>query len=119
MEINKPFYHHPKEKSGVAILILDGEDIKIRNVISDKEGHYTTIKESVFQEVIIILNVSVPKNSASGVPVHSVAEMNLTRNHEVAGSIPGLTQWVRIQRFCELWCGSQMQFGSHIAVAVA
>ena len=22
-------------------------------------------------------------------------EMNLTRNHEVAGSIPGLTQWVK------------------------
>jgi len=23
------------------------------------------------------------------------AEMNPTRNHEVAGSIPGLTQWVK------------------------
>ena len=23
------------------------------------------------------------------------AEMNLTRNHKVAGSIPGLTQWVK------------------------
>ena len=23
------------------------------------------------------------------------AEMNLTRNHEVAGSIPGLSQWVK------------------------
>ena len=23
------------------------------------------------------------------------AEMNSTRNHEVAGSIPGLTQWVK------------------------
>ena len=23
------------------------------------------------------------------------AEMNLTRNHEVAGSIPGLTQWLK------------------------
>ena len=26
---------------------------------------------------------------------HGTAEMNLTRNHEVAGSIPGLTQWVK------------------------
>ena len=25
---------------------------------------------------------------------HGAAEMNPTRNHEVAGSIPGLTQWV-------------------------
>ena len=25
----------------------------------------------------------------------SAAEMNLTRNHEVVGSIPGLTQWAK------------------------
>ena len=25
---------------------------------------------------------------------YSVAETNLTRNHEVAGSIPGLAQWL-------------------------
>ena len=26
---------------------------------------------------------------------HGAVEMNLTRNHEVAASIPGLTQWVK------------------------
>ena len=26
---------------------------------------------------------------------HGAVETNLTRNHEVSGSIPGLTQWVK------------------------
>ena len=29
------------------------------------------------------------------------------RIYEDAGSIPGLTQWIRIQHCCELWCRSQ------------
>ena len=42
--------------------------------------------------------------------------MNLASIHEVVGSIPGLTRWVRDQRCGELWCKSQMLLGSGVAV---
>jgi len=47
------------------------------------------------------------------------AEMNLTRNDEVSGSIPGLTQWVKDRHCCELWCRLQTWPGSGLAVALA
>ena len=43
---------------------------------------------------------------------------NLSRNHEVAGSVPGLAQGLRIQCCCELWCRLQIRLRSRVAVAV-
>ena len=49
--------------------------------------------------------------------------MNLTENHEVAGSIPGLAQGLRIWHCHELWCRSQsdpmLLWLSHRLVATA
>jgi len=38
--------------------------------------------------------MAIIKKSTKGVPVMAQWLMNLTRNHEVAGSIPALAQWV-------------------------
>ena len=45
-------------------------------------------------------------------------ETKPTRNPEVAGSIPGLTQWVEDPVLCELWCKLQTSLGPDVAVAV-
>ena len=50
---------------------------------------------------------------------HGTAEMNLTGIPEDAGSTPGLAQWVGDQALPELWCRSQVQLRSHVAVALS
>ena len=47
-------------KSVIAILILDKIDLKIKNILRDKEGHYLMIKESIQEEDITILNICAP-----------------------------------------------------------
>ena len=49
------------KRPGVAILILDKIDFKIKTVTRDKEGHYIKIKGSIQEEDITIVNIYAPK----------------------------------------------------------
>ena len=48
------------KKAGVAILISDKIDFKMKNIVRDKEGHYIMIKGSIQEEDITILNIYTP-----------------------------------------------------------
>ena len=49
-----------EKKAGVAILISDRIELKIKNIIRDKERHYIMIKGSIQEEGITILNIYAP-----------------------------------------------------------
>ena len=53
-----------QKKAGVAILISDKIDFKIKNVTGDKEGHYIMIKGSIQEEDITIINIYAPNIGA-------------------------------------------------------
>ena len=53
-----------QKKAGVAILISDTIDLKIKKVTRDKEGHYIMIKGSIQGVVIRIVNIYAPNIGA-------------------------------------------------------
>ena len=53
-----------QKKAGVAILISDKIDFKINNIIREKEGYYLTIKGSMQEEDITIVNIYPPNIGA-------------------------------------------------------
>ena len=53
-----------QKKPGVAILISDKIDFKIKAVTSDKEGHYIMIKGSIQEEDTTIVNIYAPNIGA-------------------------------------------------------
>ena len=46
-----------QKKAGVAILISDNIDFKIKKITRDKEGHYIMVKGSIQEDDITIVNV--------------------------------------------------------------
>ena len=62
MRGQKNIFHanEKQKKAGIAILLLDKIDLKIKNIIRDKEGHYIMIKGSIQKEDITIVNIYAP-----------------------------------------------------------
>ena len=62
----KKIFHanRDQKKAGVAILISDIIDFKTKAVKRDKEGHYITIKGSIQEEDITIINIYAPNIEA-------------------------------------------------------
>ena len=53
-----------QKKAGVAILISDRVDFKIKTITRHKEGHYIMIKGSIQEEDITIINFYAPSIGA-------------------------------------------------------
>ena len=62
-----------QKKNGVAILISDKIDFKIRTITRDKEVHYIMIKGSIQEEDIAIVNIYAPN---IGAPQYNKANAN-------------------------------------------
>ena len=59
------FHANGKQKTaGVAILISDKIDLKIKQIARDKEEHYIMIKGSIQEEDITIVNIYAPNIGA-------------------------------------------------------
>ena len=64
-EMEKYIPHKWKEKkAGVAVLISDKTDLKVKKFTRDKEGHYIMIKGSIQEEDITIVNIYAPNIGA-------------------------------------------------------
>ena len=62
---NNKFHANEKQKkAGVATLISDKIDLKIKKITRDKEGHYLVIKGSIQEEDITVVNIYAPNIGA-------------------------------------------------------
>ena len=53
-----------QKKAGVAILISEKVDLKIKKITRDKEGYYIMTKGSIQEEDITIVNIYAPNTGA-------------------------------------------------------
>ena len=95
MEENIPCKQNQK-KAGVAILISDKIDFKMKNILRDKEGHYIMIKGSIQEDDITIFNIYTP-NTGSPQYIRQLLtplKGEIDNNTIIVGDLtPHLQQW--------------------------
>ena len=52
------------KKAGIAILISDKIDLKMKAITRDKEGHFTILNGTIQQEDITLVNIYAPNEGA-------------------------------------------------------
>ena len=56
--------NRPQKNAGLAILISDKLDFKLKTVVRDTEGHYVILKGSIQQEDITIVKYLCPQHGS-------------------------------------------------------
>ena len=55
----------PQKKAGLAILISDKLDFKLKTIVRDTEGHYIILKGTIHQDDLTIINIYAPYMGAA------------------------------------------------------
>ena len=69
-----------QKKAGVAILISDKIDLKIKKITRNKEGHYIMIKGSIQEEDITIVKIYAPNIGAPQYIKQTLTDRHKRRN---------------------------------------
>jgi exonuclease III len=76
----------PWKHAGVAILIADKVDFKLKLLKRDKEGHFILIKGAIHQEEITIINLYAPNVSAPNFIEHTLKDLKPHIDSQHSGS---------------------------------
>ena len=76
-----------QKKAGVAILISEKTDLKIKTITRDKEGHYIMITESIQEEDITTVNIYAPNIGAPQYIRQTLTDINgeINSNTKIVG----------------------------------
>ena len=92
-----------EKKAGVAILISDKIDLKIKTITRDKEGHYIMIKGSIQEEDVTIVNIYAPNTGAPQYIRQTLRHKRRRQWHPTPVLLPGKSHGWRSLVGCTPW----------------